>query len=174
MVSGYTILFRESATQHAAHGSFIMLDYNSRYYFLRRTNPGCWCSSSQGIWNSDDCIPWSHFTPRQSRTWGLLEKAEVQWMTAAGGVLHKEYHEREFSKLGGDFQMVQLWVNLPAANKMDTPGYQSITRDNICQIKLDSARIELIAGKISRMDRSRQNSAVRSIWPMWWWMLARG
>ena len=58
---------------------------------------------------------------------GRYGEGDVQWMTAASGILHKEYHEENFSKAGGDFQMVQLWVNLPAKDKMSAPKYQGIT-----------------------------------------------
>jgi len=57
---------------------------------------------------------------------GIIGEGDVQWMTAGGGVLHKEYHEKEFSLKGGLMQMVQLWVNLPAKNKMTPARYQSI------------------------------------------------
>jgi quercetin 2,3-dioxygenase len=57
---------------------------------------------------------------------GVIGEGDVQWMTAGGGVLHKEYHEKEFSKKGGLFQMVQLWVNLPAKDKMTPARYQAI------------------------------------------------
>lgn len=69
-------------------------------------------------------------------------------MTAASGVLHKEYHEEEFSKKGGDFQMVQLWVNLPAKDKMSKPKYQAISKDKMAKYTLpDSAgEVEIIAG----------------------------
>ncbi len=62
---------------------------------------------------------------------GVIGEGDVQWMTAASGILHKEYHEKEFSKEGGELQMVQLWVNLPAQFKMSPPKYQSITKDQI-------------------------------------------
>jgi len=58
---------------------------------------------------------------------GIIGEGDVQWMTAGAGLLHKEYHEKEFSKLGGLFQMVQLWVNLPAKDKKTKPKYQKIT-----------------------------------------------
>jgi len=58
---------------------------------------------------------------------GIIGEGDVQWMTAGAGLLHKEYHEKEFSKLGGLFQMVQLWVNLPAKDKKTKPKYQEIT-----------------------------------------------
>jgi len=57
---------------------------------------------------------------------GVIGEGDVQWMTAGGGVLHKEYHEKEFSRKGGLFQMVQLWVNLPAKFKMTPARYQAI------------------------------------------------
>ena len=57
---------------------------------------------------------------------GIIGEGDVQWMTAGSGLLHKEYHETEYSKTGGPFQMVQLWVNLPAKDKKTAPKYQEI------------------------------------------------
>lgn len=57
---------------------------------------------------------------------GVIGEGDVQWMTAGGGVLHKEYHEKEFSRKGGLFQMAQIWVNLPAKYKMTAARYQAI------------------------------------------------
>jgi redox-sensitive bicupin YhaK (pirin superfamily) len=73
---------------------------------------------------------------------------DVQWMTAGSGILHKEYHEKEFSQKGGFFQMVQLWVNLPAKNKMCAPKYQGIKNDAIAKFLLpnNEGKIEVIAG----------------------------
>src|SRR4026207_382674 len=62
---------------------------------------------------------------------GIIGEGDVQWMTAASGLLHKEYHEQEFSRKGGLFQMVQLWVNLPAKDKMSPPQFQPITRSQM-------------------------------------------
>ena len=70
-------------------------------------------------------------------------------MTAASGVLHKEFHEKEWSKKGGDFQMVQLWVNLPAKDKMSTPKYQAIKNESIPRYHVENngGEIEIIAGE---------------------------
>lgn len=57
---------------------------------------------------------------------GIIGKGDIQWMTAGGGVLHKEYHEKNFDKNGGAFEMVQLWINLPKQHKMTPAKYQSI------------------------------------------------
>lgn len=81
---------------------------------------------------------------------GVIGEGDVQWMTAASGVLHKEFHEKEWSRQGGDFQMVQLWVNLPAKDKMSAPKYQAITSDMIKRVELDNGmgEIEVIAGEL--------------------------
>jgi len=80
---------------------------------------------------------------------GVISEGDVQWMTAASGLLHKEYHEKEFSKKGGLFQMVQLWVNLPAKYKMTPPKYQEISNHKMGVYKLpgDTGIIEVIAGE---------------------------
>lgn len=79
---------------------------------------------------------------------GVIHPGDVQWMTAASGVLHKEYHEAEFSKRGGLFQMVQLWVNLPARYKMTEPGYQAISAREISKVNLpeSAGELDVIAG----------------------------
>ena len=60
---------------------------------------------------------------------GVIGEGDVQWMTAGSGLLHKEYHEENFSKSGGLFQMVQLWVNLPAKYKKTKPKYQDLKKE---------------------------------------------
>jgi redox-sensitive bicupin YhaK (pirin superfamily) len=79
---------------------------------------------------------------------GVIGEGDVQWMTAASGLLHKEYHEENFSKTGGLFQMVQLWVNLPAKYKMTTPKYQELTREKMGRYQLpgNNGEVEVIAG----------------------------
>ena len=80
---------------------------------------------------------------------GVIGEGDVQWMTAGAGVLHKEYHEREFSKKGGVFQMVQLWVNLPAKFKMTPPKYQPIENKDMAKFLSDDGKttVEIIAGE---------------------------
>jgi len=77
---------------------------------------------------------------------GVIGEGDVQWMTAASGVLHKEYHEKNFSQQGGIFQMVQLWVNLPAQYKMSSPRYQEIKKEKMGQFQFDGGLLEIIAG----------------------------
>jgi redox-sensitive bicupin YhaK (pirin superfamily) len=79
---------------------------------------------------------------------GVIGEGDVQWMTAGSGILHKEYHEKEFSKKGGPFQMVQLWVNLPSKNKMTEPKYQGIENKTMSKYQIDNGKgvVEIIAG----------------------------
>lgn len=80
---------------------------------------------------------------------GVIGEGDVQWMTAGSGLLHKEYHEENFSKTGGPFQMVQLWVNLPSAYKKTKPKYQEITNDMMGKVSLydRNSYVEVIAGE---------------------------
>jgi len=82
---------------------------------------------------------------------GVINPGDVQWMTAGAGVLHKEYHEQEFSKRGGPFEMVQLWVNLPAKNKLTPPNYQAITADQMGKVTLpnNTGLVNVIAGSFN-------------------------
>ncbi|GAA0885894.1 pirin family protein [Sphingobacterium siyangense subsp. cladoniae] len=80
---------------------------------------------------------------------GVIRPGDVQWMTAGAGILHKEYHEEEFSKKGGLFEMVQLWVNLPAKDKSTEAHYQAITANQMGKVLLPEAAgvVNVIAGK---------------------------
>ena len=62
---------------------------------------------------------------------GTIGPGDVQWMTAGAGILHEEFHSEAFTRAGGMLQMIQLWVNLPARNKMTTPRYQAILNSEI-------------------------------------------
>lgn len=81
---------------------------------------------------------------------GRIGPGDVQWMTAAGGIVHEEFHGRDFARRGGLFEMVQLWVNLPARDKMAPPRYQSITAEQIPSVTLaGGATARVIAGQLA-------------------------
>ena len=82
---------------------------------------------------------------------GIVNPGDVQWMTAGAGILHKEYHEQEFSKKGGPFEMVQLWVNLPKKDKLVTPHYQALTKEQMGKVTLPNGEghINVIAGNFN-------------------------
>ena len=79
---------------------------------------------------------------------GVIGPGDVQWMTAASGILHEEFHSTEFTRKGGTLEMVQLWVNLPAKDKMAPPGYQTILDGDIPSVELpdNAGRVRVIAG----------------------------
>ena len=79
---------------------------------------------------------------------GIINPGDVQWMTAGSGILHKEYHEKEYARKGGAFEMVQLWVNLPKKDKSTTPHYQAITKDQMGKLELPGGKgtVNVIAG----------------------------
>jgi redox-sensitive bicupin YhaK (pirin superfamily) len=129
---------------------FIMMDYNSKFYFPPTDQPrGVSVHPHRGFETVTIAYHGKVAHHDSSGNSGIIGEGDVQWMTAASGILHKEYHEAEFSKNGGDFQMVQLWVNLPAKDKMSTPKYQGITNDQISKFELpeNGGVIEVIAGQ---------------------------
>ncbi len=128
---------------------FIMLDYNSPHYFPpSSTPPGVGVHPHRGFETVTIAYQGKVSHHDSAGNSGTIGEGEVQWMTAASGVLHKEYHEKEFASQGGIFQMVQLWVNLPAKHKMDTPSYQAITKEQINEVVLpeDAGSVKIIAG----------------------------
>lgn len=82
---------------------------------------------------------------------GIINSGDVQWMTAGNGILHKEYHEEAFSKKGGPFEMVQLWVNLPKKDKSTAPHYQELTAAGMGKVALagDAGVVNVIAGNFN-------------------------
>lgn len=80
---------------------------------------------------------------------GVIGPGDVQWMTAGGGIIHEEFHSVAYSQRGGPFEMVQLWVNLPAKDKMTPAHYQGITASTIPEVALaqDAGKVRVIAGK---------------------------
>jgi len=79
---------------------------------------------------------------------GTIGPGDVQWMTAASGIVHEEFHSRAFAEKGGPFEMIQLWVNLPAKDKKAPPAYQTLTRAAIPEVELPGATgtVRVVAG----------------------------
>ncbi len=80
---------------------------------------------------------------------GVIQEGDIQWMTAGSGVLHKEFHEKEWAKHDRVFHMIQLWVNLPAKDKMTQPNYQALTKGDIGSFvdEKSGAKVILYAGE---------------------------
>lgn len=99
---------------------------------------------------------------------GTIGPGDVQWMTAASGVIHEEYHSPEYAAKGGAFEMIQLWVNLPAKDKMSAPGYQGITAGQIPQVALpgQAGTVRIIAGKYGDASGPAHTFTPMNVWDM--------
>ncbi|MBP6017929.1 MAG: pirin family protein [Burkholderiaceae bacterium] len=99
---------------------------------------------------------------------GTIGPGDVQWMTAGSGILHEEYHSDAFAKSGGLFTMVQLWVNLPAADKMATPGYQAIVDADIpvAQLPNDGGKVRVIAGDLAGKTGPAHTFSPMHVWDL--------
>ncbi|MGP1992104.1 pirin family protein [Zobellia laminariae] len=136
---------------------FIMMDYNSKFHFSATDNPrGVDVHPHRGFETVTIAYKGKVAHHDSSGGGGIIGEGDVQWMTAASGVLHKEYHEEEWAKNGGDFQMVQLWVNLPKKDKMSTPKYQAIKKEDLRRYELsdNSGEVGVIAGEYNGMKGS--------------------
>lgn len=127
---------------------FLMLDYNSKFHFSGTDTPrGVGVHPHRGFETVTIAYKGRVEHGDSAGGGGIIGEGDVQWMTAASGVLHKEFHETEWAKEGGIFQMVQLWVNLPAKDKMSPPKYQAIKNSEMKKVDLgENGLIEVIAG----------------------------
>ena len=97
---------------------------------------------------------------------GVIATGDVQWMTAGSGVMHEEFHADEFSQSGGMFEMVQLWVNLSARDKMTTPRYQAIKNTDIPTISLTGGQVRVIAGEFGDTTGAASTFSPINLWDM--------
>lgn len=131
---------------------FFLLDYNSLVDFSPSEHPrGVGVHPHRGFETVTIAYHGEVAHHDSAGNSGVIRSGDVQWMTAASGVLHKEYHGTEFTRTGGPFQMVQLWVNLPAKHKMDPPGYQGLTHADMGKAELPDhgGTVHVIAGSFN-------------------------
>jgi redox-sensitive bicupin YhaK (pirin superfamily) len=97
---------------------------------------------------------------------GTIGPGEVQWMTAGSGIIHEEYHGDDYARNGGPFEMIQLWVNLPAKDKMTNPGYQGITNAQIPEIPLadNAGKVRVIAGEYAGHKGPARTFSPMNVW----------
>lgn len=129
---------------------FIMLDYNSKFVFPPSQIPkGVGVHPHKGFETVTIAYKGKVEHGDSSGGGGVIGEGDVQWMTAASGVLHKEFHETEWSKKGGEFQMVQLWVNLKKEDKKEPAKYQAIENATMAKYTLPNNQglVEVIAGE---------------------------
>ncbi len=101
---------------------------------------------------------------------GVIGPGDVQWMTAGSGILHEEFHSGDYARRGGPFEMVQLWVNLPARDKMTPPGYQAIVNHDIPVVPLSDAegqaagQVRVIAGSLGQVYGPARHFTPMNVW----------
>jgi hypothetical protein len=99
---------------------------------------------------------------------GKIGPGDIQWMTAGNGIVHEEFHSPEFTRSGGAFQMVQLWVNLRAADKGAKPGYQTLLKAQIPNVPLpeDAGTVRVIAGDFDGTKGPARTFSPINVWDM--------
>lgn len=99
---------------------------------------------------------------------GVIGPGDVQWMTAGAGIIHEEFHSKAFSQTGGSLEMVQLWVNLPAKDKMTEPSYQAILNEQIPSVALpnEAGQLRVIAGEFEGHQGPAQTFTAMNVWDL--------
>ncbi|MCC7704253.1 pirin family protein [Janthinobacterium sp. GW460P] len=167
-----------SMFSYSGHGKqlspFLLLDYAGPAEFVPGTRPPGVGSHPHRGFETVTIVYQGEVAHRDSTgQGGVIGPGDVQWMTAGAGIVHEEFHSPAFTQSGGTLEMVQLWVNLPAKNKMTAPGYQAIASDTIPTVALpdDAGSVRVIAG-----DFAGQHGPARTFSPMQVWdvRLAQG
>ncbi|ABE50839.1 pirin family protein [Methylobacillus flagellatus] len=97
---------------------------------------------------------------------GTIGPGDVQWMTAGSGIVHEEYHGDDYARTGGAFEMIQLWVNLPAKDKMTKPGYQGISSAQVPEVDLpaQAGKVRVIAGEFDGRTGPASTFSPMNVW----------
>ena len=147
----YGILGRKEPLSMKRMSPFLLLDYAPVHYFPPNNGAprGVGPHPHRGIETVTIAYKGKVEHNDSTGAGGIIEEGGVQWMTSGSGILHKEYHEKNFSKKGGEIQMVQLWVNLPTKDKMTTPKYQNLNNKDLSKVELENnvGSIDIIAGE---------------------------
>jgi redox-sensitive bicupin YhaK (pirin superfamily) len=99
---------------------------------------------------------------------GVIGPGEVQWMTAGAGIVHEEFHGKNYAKSGGPFEMIQLWVNLPRVHKMAPPAYQGLPRETIPTVALpkEAGSVRIIAGSYEGTPGPARTFTPMQVWDL--------
>jgi redox-sensitive bicupin YhaK (pirin superfamily) len=155
----------------AAFSPFLMLDYGGPVVFEPTTKRrGVGAHPHRGF-ETVTIVYDGEVTHRDSSGGGgTIGPGEVQWMTAAAGIVHEEFHSEAYARTGGPFRMVQLWVNLPARDKMAPPGYQGISAAQIPTLALkdihgaDAGTVRPIAGTFTGATGPAKTFTPMQVW----------
>lgn len=162
-----------SLFSHMSHGDhvspFLLLDYAGPMEFAPADTPrGVGTHPHRGF-ETVTIVYQGEVEHRDSTgKGGIIGPGDVQWMTAASGILHEEFHSRAFTRKGGPLEMVQLWVNLPAKDKGAAPGYQSILSADIPSVDLPdgAGKVRVIAGAFGQIRGPARTFTPMNVWDM--------
>jgi quercetin 2,3-dioxygenase len=138
--------------QTQALSPFLLLDYAAPMHFNPATRPRGVGEHPHRGFETVTVVYQGEVEHRDSSGGGgKIGPGDVQWMTAASGILHDEFHSGDFTRTGGMFEVVQLWVNLPAKDKTAAPGYQTLLNKDIPSIELPdgAGKVRVIAGEFN-------------------------
>ncbi|WP_298670993.1 pirin family protein [uncultured Sphingomonas sp.] len=148
---------------------FLLLDYAGPHYFAPTTDRrGVGQHPHRGFETVTIVYDGEVEHKDSAGNGGVIGPGDVQWMTAARGLLHEEYHSAAFAKTGGPFKMMQLWVNLPAKDKMAPSGYQGITNADIPVVELanGSGVARVIAGDFGGVKGPAKTFTPINVWDL--------
>jgi redox-sensitive bicupin YhaK (pirin superfamily) len=161
-------LFGYNGAEVAQRSPFLMLDYGAPTTFEPNTGyrRGVGAHPHRGF--ETVTIVYDGEVEHRDSTGagGVIGKGDVQWMTAGGGIIHEEFHSEGYSKTGGPFEMVQLWVNLPKRDKMTPAHYQGITASRIPEVAMahDAGKVRVIAGEFEDFEGPAQTYTPMNVW----------
>ncbi len=164
-----TNLFPSGADLAARISPFLLLDYHAPYEYAPTDRPrGVGVHPHRGFETVTLAFEGSVAHHDSTGAGGVIHPGDVQWMTAASGILHKEYHEAEWARTGGTFHMVQLWVNLPADQKMSPPRYQPLTAEQIGSVELPdgAGTARVIAGEYNGHRGPAETATPINLWDL--------
>lgn len=160
-----------SMFSHASHGDhvspFLLLDYAGPAKFTPTDKPRGVDTHPHRGFETVTIVYDGEVEHRDSTgKGGVIGPGDVQWMTAAGGILHKEFHSEAFTRKGGTLEMVQLWVNLPAKDKNADPGYQTLLNSDIPSVDLPdgAGKLRVIAGEYDGKRGPAQTFTPIEVW----------
>lgn len=146
---------------------FLMLDYAGPTEFTPTTTPRGVGQHPHRGFETVTIVYKGEVSHRDSSGGGgTIGPGDVQWMTAGGGIIHEEFHSPEYSQTGGEFEMVQLWVNLPAKDKMTPAHYQGILNAQIPVVELqnNAGQVRVIAGEFQANAGPAQTYSPLNVW----------
>jgi redox-sensitive bicupin YhaK (pirin superfamily) len=145
---------------------FFLLDYAAPAYFPPVTRPRGVDEHPHRGFETVTVVYQGELSHRDSAgNSGQIAAGDVQWMTAASGIVHEEKHTEAFSKKGGTIEMAQLWVNLPKAHKMSKPGYQTLLKDQIPVVSVgEGSHVRVIAGEFNGIKGPASTFSPVNLW----------